>query len=207
MLKIIDVSKWNGAIDWKKVKASGVDGVIIRAGYGKSITQKDQSFEGYYAGAVAAGLHVGTYWFSYAQNPAESAVEAAVFTSAIKGKKFDLPVYLDIEDASQANLGKTVCDAMVNAFCSLLEKAKYFAGVYSYDSFFGSSLSSAITSRFSAWVARVENVKPVHCKQYGMWQNSWKGKIPGINGDVDCNICYKDFPAIIKKAKLNGYGG
>lgn len=204
-IKVIDVSKHNGVIDWTKVKASGVSGVIIRAGYGRVISQKDKTFEEYYAGAVKAGLNVGAYWYSYAKTPAEAKIEASVFLEAIKGKKFDLPVYYDIEEQSHVALGKTVCTAMVDAFCGAMEAAGYFAGVYSFDSFFASNLTEDIQKKYTCWVARVDNVPPKCCKDFGMHQYSWQGKINGISGNVDVSYCYKDFPAIIKGAGLNGY--
>lgn len=203
--KVIDVSKWNGKIDWDKVKAAGVYGVIIRAGYGRLISQKDSTFESYYSGAKAVGLHIGTYWYSYAKSKEEALVEAEVFKEAIKGKTFDLPVYMDIEEASQVSLGITICTGMVDAFCQSMESSGYFAGVYSFDSFFSSNLSRAIQDKYSCWVARVENKPPINCIVFGMHQYSWKAAIPGINGDVDVSYCYKDFPTVIKNAGLNGY--
>ena len=152
--KIIDVSKHNGTIDWTKVKASGISGVIIRAGYGRIITQKDKSFESFYAGAVKAGLNVGAYWYSYAKSAEEAKTEAAVFLEAIKGKKFDLPVYYDIEEQDHVALGKTVCTAMVEAFCSTMEAAGYFAGVYSFDSFFASNLDESVRKKYTLLTAR-----------------------------------------------------
>lgn len=202
-MKVIDVSKHNGAyIDWAKVRASGVDGVIIRAGYGRYISQKDKFFEQNYKGAVAAGLHVGTYWYSYADNPADAKVEASVFLEAIKSKKFDLPAYFDIEEPKHAKMNKTVCTAMCEAFCSMMEEAGYFCGVYSYDSFFTDNLHDVITLKYSQWVARLGS-KPKN--KHDMWQYSWTEKIDGITGNVDANNCYVDFPKIIKGAKLNGY--
>lgn len=203
--KIIDVSKHNGVIDWTKVKSSGVSGVIIRAGYGRFISQKDKTFEDYYAGAVKAGLHVGAYWYSYAKSAAEAKTEAAVFWEAIRGKRFDLPVYFDIEEQTHVALGKTVCTAMVEAFCGAMEAAGYFAGIYSFDSFFATNLSENVQKKYTCWVARVENVPPKCCKSYGMHQYTWQGSVNGISGAVDVSFCYKDFPALITCAGLNGY--
>lgn len=205
MMKIIDVSKHNGTIDWAKVKTSGVDGVIIRAGYGRYISQKDKTFDSNYAGAIAAGLHVGTYWYSYAETPAEAKLEAEVFLEAIKGKKFDMPVYYDIEEPKHVKLGKTMCTAMAESFCATMEKAGNFCGIYSFDSFFSTNLNANIPSKYSAWVARVGGKKPQDCTNYGMWQYSWTANISGISGNVDISECYKDFPTIIKNAGLNGY--
>ncbi|MBQ2823347.1 MAG: glycoside hydrolase family 25 protein [Oscillospiraceae bacterium] len=202
-MKIIDVSKHNGIINWNYVKAAGVEGVIIRAGYGRHISQKDSRFEANYSGALAAGLHVGAYWYSYADNPADAKTEAEVFLEAIKGKKFDLPVYFDIEEQKHVKAGRTMCTAMTEAFCSTVEKAGYFTGVYSFDSFFTTNLYPDISKKYTCWVARIGG-KPKNI--HDMWQYSWKEKIKGINGETDVNNCYKDFPSIIVKAKLNGYG-
>ena len=206
MTRIIDISKHNGSIDFSKVKADGISGVIIRAGFGRLSSRKDPMFETYYAGARAAGLDIGAYWYSYAVSAAEAETEAEVFLDAVKGKKFELPVYLDIEERKQVSLGKEVCSEMAEVFCGVLEEAGYFAGIYSFDSFFGSNLTEKVQARFSCWAARVENVKPVYCKSYAMHQYTWKGTVNGINGDVDISYCYCDFPAVIKKAGLNGYG-
>ena len=205
-MKIIDVSKHNGDIDWKKVKAFGVDGVIIRAGYGRLITQKDKPFDSNYEGAVAAGLHVGAYWYSYAETPAEARLEATVFLEAIKGKKFDMPVYFDIEEPKHVKLSKTICTDIVESFCDTMEKAGYFCGVYSFDSFFATNLTADIQNKYSCWVARVDGKKPQSCTVYGMWQNSWKGQISGISGNVDVSECYTNFPSIITNMGFNGYG-
>ena len=203
-VKIIDVSKHNVINDWKKVKASGVDGVIIRAGYGRHISQKDPTFEKYYYAAKAAGLNVGAYWYSYADSPVDAKTEAEVFLTAIKGKQFELPVYFDIEEEKHVAMGKTMCTAIVAAFCDVMEKAGYFCGVYSFDSFFGSNLEKSVQQRYSCWVANVSR-KPQFCTAYGMWQYSWAARINGASGDVDISYCYKDFPKIIKAAYKNGY--
>lgn len=204
-MKIIDVSKHNGAIDWIKVRSSGIDGVIIRAGFGKAASQKDIMFEANYRGALEAGLHIGAYWYSYALTAEEAVQEANTFLECIKGKKFDLPLYFDIEEEKHVKLGKKLCTEIVTAFCNAVEKAGYFVGVYSFDSFFATNLDADIQKRYSCWVARVDGKPPQSCTSYGMWQYSWKGKINGVSGDVDMNGCYKDFPGTIRKSGLNGY--
>lgn len=202
-MKIIDVSKHNGVIDWSKVAKHGVKGVIIRAGYGRYISQKDKTFEQNYLGAKMAGLSVGAYWYSYAETPAEAKQEAAVFLEAIKGKTFEMPVYFDIEEPKHVKLGKAMCTAITSAFCAEVEKAGYFVGVYSFDSFFTTNIDKAVSDRYTKWVARIGGTPNT---KHDMWQYEWEGKINGINYDTDVNICYKDFPRIIKNAGLNGYG-
>ncbi len=201
-MKIIDISHHNGAVDLKSIKESGIDGVIIRAGYGRLISQKDKMFENNYRNAFQAGLHIGAYWYSYAKDPSEAQLEASVFLDAIKGKKFDLPVYFDIEEPAQAKLGKTACSEIADAFCSEMEKAGYFCGIYSFDSFFTADLSEDISRKYSCWIARI-GTKPVN--HWDMWQYSWTEKFPENNCSFDISECCKDFPEIIKKSGLNGY--
>lgn len=205
-LKVIDLSKWNGNVDFNKVKASGIDGVIIRTGFGvKSPKQVDRRFEEYYTKAKAAGLYVGAYHYSYAKDALGAVKEAEFMLELLKGKSFELPVYGDFEE--QGKLSRTVCTEMVKAFCDRLEIGGAWTGIYSYDTFFKDKLTADIPKRYTAWVARVENVFPkcVPENNIGIWQYSWKGRVGGISGDVDMDYCYKDFPAMIKRSGLNKF--
>lgn len=204
LTKVIDISKHNGSIDFAKVKADGISGVIIRAGYGKHISQKDPSFEKYYAAAKTAGINVGAYWYSYAESIAEAEIEAAVFCKAIEGKCFELPIYFDIEEKKHLALGLKVCSEMIDRFCSHMEQHGYYAGIYSFDAFYG-NISDEVKRKYTKWVARVGDLKPVRCTDYDMWQYTWEGKVNGISGSVDISRCYKDFASIIKAKNLNGY--
>lgn len=205
-MKGIDVSKHNGNIDWGKV--ANVDFAIIRAGYGKLVSQKDVKFEANYVGAVKNKLHVGAYWYSYAKSAAEAKQEARACLEVIKNKKFDMPIYFDIEEKSQVAIGN--CSALVKAFCSELEANNYYAGVYSYNAFFKDNLDADIRKRYATWVARIPSndnginiIRPnFDC---GMHQFSFKGKINGISGDVDLDECFVDYPKTIKNKGLNNY--
>lgn len=205
MTKGIDVSKHNGVIDWAKVKKSGVDFAVIRAGYGRLIEQKDKQFENNYAGCKEQGIPCGAYWYSYAHSVAEAQTEARVFLQAIKGKQFEFPVYLDFEEASQFRLGKVTCSAMAEAFLEIVERAGYFVGIYSSKSGLENYIDASIRKKYSVWVAHVGVNKTSYSMPFDMWQYSWKGRIDGISGDVDCNYAYKDFPAIIQGKGLNGF--
>lgn len=203
----VDLSKHNGTVDWNKIKAAGVKFAIIRSGFGKADpSQIDGQFEANYAGAKKVGIPIGVYHYSYAKSAADAEKEAAFVIDIIKGKQFEYPIYFDIEDKTQVALSKATCTAIVTAFCNKLEKAGYWAGVYSYDSFFSTHLDASIQQRYAVWAARVENVKPAYCKTYQMWQYSWKGSVNGSSKETDMNICYVDYPTMIKKAKKNGYG-
>lgn len=200
--KGIDVSKWNAAVDFKKVRSAGYDFVIIRAGYGKHESQKDKYFEQNYRNAKAAGLGVGAYWYSYAETEAEAKTEAAVFLKVIKGKTFEYPLAFDIEEKAQYNLGTAAVDKLIYAFCGEIEKAGYYCMICSYDNFFKNRVSEKTRKRFDVWCANYNRAPSVEC---GIHQYSSTGKVNGCSGDVDLNITEKNYPAIIKAAGLNGF--
>lgn len=207
LLKGIDVSKYNGKIDWQKVKKSGkVDFVMLRCGFGKENSKQiDSTFEYNYTEAKKTGIPVGVYHYSYAMTIEDALKEAEFCYKLIKDKKLEMPVFYDIEEKSQLALGKDIVQGIAKTFCTYMESRGIWVGVYSMDSAFGSHLDSVIQNRYACWVAKVENVKPKLCKQYGIWQYSWKGKIDGTNGEVDMNYCYVDYPTMIKKGCKNGF--
>ncbi len=204
-MKGIDVSVHNGKIDWQKVRAAGIDFAILRAGYGKLAKQKDERFEENYAGAKAAGIPVGAYWYSYAMDEDEARQEADVFLSVIKGKQFEFPVYFDLEEKKQFDLGKEKVSAIMRAFLERVEAAGYFVGLYGSASSLTTHTADDIKSRYTIWLAHWCD-QTNYSGAYGIWQHSEKGSVDGINGNVDLDIGYKDFPTIIKSKGLNGYG-
>ena len=116
-----------------------------------------------------------------------------------------LRAYGDFEE--QGKLSKSVCTDMVKSFCNRLEISGAWAGAYSYDTFFRDKLAADIPKRYTVWAAMVENIFPkcVPAADIGIWQNSWKGKISGISGDVDLDYCFKDSPVLIKRTGLNRF--
>lgn len=204
-MKGIDVSVHNGNIDWNKVKADGIEFAILRAGFGRLVKQKDEKFEQNYAGAKAAGIPVGAYWYSYAMDEDEARLEADVFLKVIKGKQFEMPVYFDLEEKKQFDLGKEKVSAIMRAFLERVESAGYFTGLYGSASSLTTHTADDIKSHYTIWLAHWVD-KTNYSGAYGIWQYSEKGKVAGINGNVDLDICYKDFPTIIKGKGLNGYG-
>ena len=205
-LKGIDVSKWQGNVDWAKVKSSKkVDFAIIRAGYGKVAAQKDGKFEAYYAACKANNIPVGAYWYSYATTVEAAKQEAHACIEAIRGKQFEFPIYYDIEEKAALNTGKSNVSAISKAFCEELEKAGYFVGVYSSKNGLENFLTEEVKKAYTVWLAHVGVSKTSYKGAYAMWQYSWEGSVPGIAGDVDLDYCYEDFPTIIKQAGLNGY--
>ena len=204
-MKGIDVSVHNGNIDWNKVKADGIEFAILRAGFGRLEKQKDEKFDQNYAGAKAAGIPVGAYWYSYAMDEDEARLEADVFLSVIKGKQFEMPVYFDLEEKKQFDLGKEKVSAIMRAFLEKVEKAGYFVGLYGSASSLTTHTADDIKTHYTIWLAHWVD-KTNYSGAYGIWQYSEKGKVDGISGNVDLDICYKDFPTIIKGKGLNGWG-
>lgn len=203
--KGIDISTWQGAsVDFEALKSSGVEFVIIRAGYGQYTSQKDKQFENNYAKAKAAGMPVGAYWYSYATSTAGARREAQACLEVIKDKQFEYPIYFDLEDPSQSGLSKTVKSNMVVAFCEVLEEAGYFAGLYANLNWLNNYLDYDKISHYTIWLAQWSS-NPTYKNPFDMWQYTSDGSVSGVSGRVDMNICYKDFPSIIKAEKLNGF--
>ncbi len=199
MKKGIDVSRFQGEIKWDK---TNVDFAILRAGYGREISQKDQYFERNYRECKRLGIPIGCYWYSYATTVEDAVKEAKTCLEAIKGKQFEYPIYFDIEEKRQINVANEVC----KAFCNEIERAGYWVGIYSYASFLNTYISKEIRNRYAIWIAHFGVDKPNYSGTYGMWQYSDEGRINGINASVDLDYCYIDYPAEIKKAGLNNFG-
>ena len=202
MVKGIDVSRWQGDIDWKSVRT---DFCIIQAGYGREISQKDICFEKNYAGCKSARIPCGAYWYNYATSEDEARKEAAVCLEVLKGKQFEFPIYYDVEEQKTLALGKDKVSAIIKAFCEELEKAGYFVGLYMSASPLSNLVSEDVKRRYVVWVAHYGVSKPSYTGAYGIWQKSSTGFVSGIAGNVDLDECYEDYPTIIKAAGLNGY--
>lgn len=200
--KGIDVSKWQGKIDWKKVKKSGVEFVIIREGYGRKFpNQTDKEFHSNMKAAKSVGMKCGIYHFSYALSESEAVAEAEFCLENIRGYSFEYPVAFDIEIDEYARLGKRKLTDICKAFCNRLRKEGYYVCVYANFNWVTNFLyMNELGSSYDLWLARYNNLADHIC---GMWQYSSVGKINGIYGHVDLDVCYFDYPLITKELKLN----
>lgn len=203
--KGIDVSVWQTKVDWNKVAKSGVDFTIIRAGYGNLASQKDKYFDANMEGAKKAGIDCGVYWYSYASSPEDAVLEANACYEVIKGHKLAYPVYYSLEDECLNSLTNEQLTAVVDAFCSTLEKKGYYVGVKSYASLLSSRIKADIFNKYDVWVAHYGVARPSFTKGFNMWQYTNNGNINGINGIVNCDYAYINFPKIMKEAHLNGF--
>ncbi len=181
----IDVSVWQGTINFKKVKNDGVQFVIMRAGHG---TQVDSTFKRNYKQARKYGLKVGCYWYITALSESQAKAQAKQCLKVIKGKKFDLPVFVDIESSSQFRKGKEFCSSIVKIFCEKVKRAGYTPGWYTSRSFIPSYLTSEVEdgSGYVKWVAE-HNSTLNYDSMCHIWQFSHTGRIDGINSYVDLN--------------------
>jgi len=187
--KCIDVSTWQGSIDFNKVKSAGYNYVIIRAGYGKEKSQKDNMFETNYKNAKSAGLKVGAYWFSYAMSPSTATAEADACLSCIKGKKFELPVYYDMEYQPAMSTSNSNYTKMAVNFCNKLKSNGFKSGVYSSASVYDYLLNRTTLKNngISIWNAEWYTKPSISCD---VWQYSDNGRINGISTNVDLNYIY-----------------
>lgn len=192
----IDVSKWQGDIDWDKVKADGVEFVMIRCGYRGSVTGalvEDPNFLANIRGAKRAGLKVGVYFFTQAVNEVEAVEEASMVIALCDGYDLDYPVVIDSEgaggngraDALDMETRTKVCEA----FCETIENAGYEAGVYASRSWYNANLDVSKLDEYRIWLAEYRST-PLYSGYYDMWQYTSKGKVDGIEGNVDLNISY-----------------
>lgn len=190
MLKGIDVSRHQGAIDWAKVKATGVQFAIIRAGYGKYAYQEDPCFTDNIEGAYNAGIPVGVYWYSYADTVAEAKQEAEVCLTVIKPYKdmITLPVFFDQEyEPAILAAGNSIRTQCCVAFIQVIEAAGYKAGLYGSQDWLDNKIDdSQIPETATVWVAQYGN-ECTYKGRYTIWQYTSSGKVNGISGNVDLN--------------------
>lgn len=201
----IDVSKWNGDIDWAAVKATGKAGfAMIRASYGYE--DEDPKLADNVRGCEEQGIPYGFYHYMYARNTAEAHKEAAYFLNVISRYSPEYPVVLDIEESFYDNMSKEQVTDIVTAFMEDLENAGYYAMIYSYAKFFDDNLIYERIKDYDIWVAcwgDEDKLFENYSYHYGMWQYSETGTLDGIEEYVDLNYCYKDYRSTIKKYGLN----
>lgn len=198
-LKGIDISRYQLYPDFEKVKKD-VDFVIAQIGFGRYSSQVDSSFEWNYNQCKKYGIPIGGYWFSYASSPDDAVQEAKACLELIKGKQFEFPIYFDIEGSACSGNVSGKC----KAFCETLENAGWFAGVYISRSPAQTYLDDFIKKNYSLWLAEYGS-QLNWSGNVGMWQYTSGGSVRGIDGNVDMNECYVDYPTIIKAGGFNGY--
>ncbi|MDE5818376.1 MAG: Ig-like domain-containing protein [Lachnospiraceae bacterium] len=190
----IDVSKWNGNIDWNAVKSSGVTYVIIRCGF-RGSTQgaliEDAMFRRNIEGAQAAGIQVGVYFYTQAVNEVEAVEEASMVLALVQKYRISYPIFIDTEASGGRadRISKETRTAVCRAFCETIRNAGYTPGIYASKSWFNDKLNTSSLSSYKIWLAQYAT-KPTYTGRYDLWQYSDKGTINGISGKVDVNYSY-----------------
>lgn len=194
-IKGIDVSSYQGKPDWAEVAKAGYKFAILRI---HQKTGTDSSFEYNYKGCKSNGILVGGYKYSYALTPAQAIDEAEDVIAALNGRGLDFPVFYDLEWPNQRKLGKQAIENITVAFLTRIKKAGYKVGIYCNLDWYNNVLSDTL-KKYDCWIARYpandngsmqERLRP---SVGAGWQYSSKGKVPGINGNVDMNMFYKDY--------------
>lgn len=193
----IDVSKWNKEIDWEKVKKAGIDFAIIRCGYRGSATGslvEDPFYEKNIEGALDAGLDAGIYFFTQAKNEVEAVEEASAVLSLAEARPLRYPVFIDTEGAGgngrADGLDKEMRTRVCKAFCDTIENAGYESGIYASKHWYENNLDMEELKNYKIWLAEYREA-PTYEGYYDFWQYTSKGKIDGIEGNVDLNISYQ----------------
>jgi len=192
----IDVSKYNGDIDWDKVRNAGIQFAIIRAGYRGSSTGalvEDPYFRQNMQGALAAGLKVGVYFFTQAVNEVEAVEEASMVMQLCKDYKLTYPIFIHPEgacgDGRAHGLGVPERTAVCKAFCETIESANYTSGVYASRNWFNHNLYMGDLDKYAIWLAEYRD-EPQYGGKYQFWQYTSSGYVDGIEGRVDLDISY-----------------
>ena len=203
----IDVSEWQGDIDWQEVKKTGqVQFAIIRTSYGWSKRDEytDKQLDNNIKGAKSVGIPIGAYHYSYATTVEEAKLEADFFISRLERTTWEYPVFMDIEDKAQLKLTNKQRTDIMLAFMEKVKEKGYCVGFYTNLNWSRNYLDMDRLAPFNLWMAQWnENCTSEH--SYGIWQKSSEGSISGIKGNVDLDVCYVNYPEIIKEKHLNGY--
>ena len=205
----VDVSKWQGKIDWAAAQKAGVKFAIIRLGYGDDLASQDDEYWEYNTSECERlGIPYGAYIYSYATDTAHAASEAQHALRLLKGHQLTLPVFYDIEDAVQSALPASAFTSIANTFCSKVAEAGYYTGIYSFLNWFNDKLSgAAANAAYYHWVAQwpsnySNSSRCSYGGRYEVWQYTSSGTVAGISGNVDCNWWYGDFPAYDEESTI-----
>lgn len=189
----LDLSTYQRNVNYMSLKASNIDFAIIRSGFGKHESQKDNLFEEHYAGFKAINIPIGVFHYSYLTSLESAIEEAKVCLKFIGDKQIELPVFIDIEEERSRKLGKKLLTECIIAFCTEIEKAGFKAGVYANLNYFKNyiDVNLLIEKGYKIWLAQWANKMTAKFK-VDYWQYTSKGQIHGIQGIVDLDVCMEE---------------
>lgn len=209
--RYIDVSRYQGTIDWAQVAAAGYKGAMLKTvSTNRKLSKRadrlyiDPTFETNYRNAKAAGLDVGVYYYTYATNKDMVNAELALLRQAVYGKELTLPVAVDVEDNKLGNLDKQDLTDLTAYALHEVEQMGFYAQLYTYTSFAKAHLfvGGAALHPYDVWLADYTGKTPKVDFKYSAHQHTSKGSVPGISGNVDLNVTTVNYPRIIRKKGL-----
>lgn len=208
--RYIDVSRYQGAIDWAQVAAAGYKGAMLKTVSTNHKLSKradglyiDPTFETNYAGARAAGLDVGVYYYTYATSEAMADAELALVRQAVYGKELTLPVAVDVEENKLKPMSTLDLTNLTAYALEQVEKMGFYAQLYTYTSYSKQELDMGrLANRWDVWLADYTGKTPNVTFNYNAHQHTSKGSVPGITGNVDLNVTTINYPKIIRKKGL-----
>lgn len=201
----IDVSRWQGDINWQEVKDDGIEFAMIRAGYGDKLEYEDPKFDQNIINAQNAGIKCGIYWFSYAQTVEEARREAHTCIEVIGRYKLEYPIVFDFEADSMKDSpaygNRELITDMAIAFIEEITSAGYYPMIYANGDFIRNYFELDRIANYDLWFANPNNIAPeIPCH---IWQNSFTGSVAGIRGYVDLNYSYIDYAEKIERLGRN----
>lgn len=203
--QVLDVSRWQGSIDWDAVQRSDcIGGVMLRVlGSRNGKPYPDPTFGQNYAACTSRGIPVGGYYYTCAVTARQMDEELDALQRALAGKTFQMPVAIDVEDARLRALPPEALSALVARAAARLEAWNLYAMVYTYSSFADTALAMDALSAYDLWLADYRGKRPA--RSHGMWQYTSKGSVAGIHGSVDLSYAYKDYPALCRRTGLGRF--
>ena len=208
--RYIDVSRYQGLIDWAQVAAAGYKGVMLKTVSTNHKLSKradglyiDPTFETNYRNAKAAGLDVGVYYYTYATSEAMADAELALLRQAVYGKEFSLPVCVDVEENKLKQLSTLDLTNLTAYALEQVEKMGFYAQLYTYTHYSNMELDMGrLANRWDVWLSDTTGHTPAVGYHYNAHQHSSEGRVPGISGNVDLNVTTLNYPRIIRKKGL-----
>ena len=212
MAEIMDVSRWQGKINWDKVKASGkVDGVMLKTvSTNRKLSERkdglyiDPTFERNYSECKRLGIPCGVYYYTYATDKQMADAELALLKTALTGKTFELPVSVDVEDNKIKKVSTQALTDLAAYALGTIERWGFYALLYVGLYFAQTELymGGAALKKYDVWLAAYRDTKPTPSWSFGMWQYTSTASVPGVSGNVDLSHAYKDYTKIIAKKGL-----
>lgn len=207
--RFVDVSRYQGLIDWAQVAAAGYKGAMLKTvSTNRNLSKRadglyiDPTFETNYRNARAAGLDVGVYYYTYATSEAMADAELALLRQAVYGKELTLPVAVDVEDNRLGKLDKQSLTDLTAYALHEVEQMGFYAQLYTYTGYKYELDMARLSSRWDVWLADYTGKTPNVTFNYNAHQHTSKGSVPGITGNVDLNVTERNYPKIIRKKGL-----